>query len=132
MFSTKSIFLLFCIILLSGCGKAKEKRFEMSTLKKEKKAEYMKNAALYIGSESYTLAEMDIKSAIRIDPNDKNLYYALGYIYDQTGKNKMAVAAYIEGLKRDPEKKLKKIGTLTPPLALGMWSGGTETSRGKD
>ncbi|MFH0775041.1 MAG: hypothetical protein V2A53_06065 [bacterium] len=128
----KSIFLLFCITFLLGCGKAKEKGFEMSTLKKEKKAEYMRSAAFYIGSESYTLAEMDIKSAIRIDPNDKNLYYALGYIYDQTGKNKLAVAAYIEGLKRDSEKKLKKIGTLTPPLALRMWSGGTETSRGKD
>ena len=128
----KKIFLLFCITFLLGCGKAKEKRFEMTALKREKKAEYMRSAALYIGSESYTLAEMDIKSAIRIDPNDKNLYYALGYIYDQTGKNKLAVAAYIEGLKRDSEKKLKKIGTLTPPLALRMWSGGTETSRGKD
>ena len=104
----------------------------MSQVQKERKAEYMRSAAFYIGSESYTLAEMDIRSAIRIDPNDKNLYYALGYIYDQTGKNKMAVAAYIEGLKRDPERDHKKIGTLTPPLALGMWSGGSKTSRGKD
>lgn len=128
----KIVFLLFCIILLFGCGKLKEKRVEMSKFQKEQKAEYIRSAALYIGSESYTLAEMDIKSALRIDPQDKNLYYALGYIYDQTGKNKMAVSAYIEGLKRDPEKRTKKIGTLTPPLALGMWPGGTKTSRGKD
>ena len=128
----KSIFLLFCIVLLFGCGKPKEKRVEMSIYQKEKKVEYMKSAALYIGSESYTLAEMDIKSAIRIDPNDKNRCYALCYIYDQTGKNKMAVAAYIEGLKRDPKRDNKKIGTVSPPLALGMWSGGSETSRGKN
>lgn len=127
----KSIFLLFCIILLVGCGKPKEERIEKPT-GKERKAEYVRSAVLYIGSESYTLAEMDIKSALRIDPTDYRLYYALGYIYDQTGKNKKAVAAYIEGLKRDPERKNRKIGTLTPPLALGMWSGRTETSPGKD
>jgi Tfp pilus assembly protein PilF len=130
----KKVFLIFCITFLFGCGKAKEKRDEIfrSQAQKERKAEYMRNAALYIGSESYTLAEMEIKSALWIDPNDKNLYYALGYVYDQTGKNKKAVAAYIEGLKRDPERKDKKIGTLTPPLAFRMWSGGTETSRRKD
>ncbi len=130
----KKTFLLFCLLLLLGCGKAKEKMGEvsMSLAQKVRKAEYMKSAAVYIGSESYTLAEMDIKSALRIDPKDKNLYYALGYIYDQTGKNKMAVAAYIEGLKRDPERNNKKIGTTTPPLALGMWSGGNKTSRSKN
>ncbi|MDI6751998.1 MAG: hypothetical protein QME07_03980 [bacterium] len=130
----KSIVLFLCIILLLGCGKAKKKSGEvsMSLAQKARKVEYMKSAVAYIGSESYTLAEMDIKSALQIDPNDKNLYYALGYIYDQTGKNKKAVAAYIEGLKRDPKRDNEKIGTLTPPLALGMWSGGTKTSRSKN
>ena len=128
----KSVFFLFCITFLFGCGKAKEKGVEMPMFQKERKAEIMRNAVLYIGSESYTLAEMEIKRALRIDPNDKNLYYALGYIYDQTGKNKKAVTAYIEGLKRDPERKNNKIGTITPPLALGMWSEGSKTSRSKD
>ncbi len=103
---------LFLIILVAGCCKEKILREEVIFGESQDKIKetHLQKASSYIGSSSYSLAEKEVKKAIKIDPQDSKLYFILGSIYDKMNENKKAVEAYITGIKLS-KKNHEKIGT---------------------
>ncbi|MEW6102981.1 MAG: hypothetical protein AB1630_04045 [bacterium] len=105
------IFLVFLLIFFIGCHKSKEASFKTTKASFPKKEIYLQRANCYIGSQSYSLAEKEIKKAIKISPDDGNLYLILGSIYDKKNENKKAINAYIAGIRLSHKTKNEKIGT---------------------
>ncbi|MEW6680847.1 MAG: hypothetical protein AB1297_07535 [bacterium] len=105
------IFLVFLPIFFMGCCPSKEASFKTTKANSSKKEIYLQRANCYIGSQSYSLAEKEIKKAIEISPDDGKLYLILGSIYDKKNENKKAIEAYIAGIRLSHKTKNEKIGT---------------------
>jgi Tfp pilus assembly protein PilF len=119
----------FILMIAVSCGKERE-RVTPEILPQEIKAECVKKAGEYIEQKEFFLAEKEIKRALEIDPYDYKLYYALGYVYDQTERNEEAVMAYITALRLDPERKRDAKGTFThsSPFSRTLQSEGIQKS----
>jgi len=58
---------------------------------------------ILINEERSEEAEQSLAEAIQSDPNDPQLYYNQGYLYEQMGKNEQAVSSYKKALEIDPD-----------------------------
>ncbi len=58
---------------------------------------------ILINEERSAEAEQSLAEAIQSDPNDPQLYYNQGYLYEQMGKNEDAVSSYKKALEIDPD-----------------------------
>ncbi|MEW6007701.1 MAG: hypothetical protein AB1595_06085 [bacterium] len=91
-----------------GCCPSKEAPTRTTKSSFKKKEVYLQRANCYIGSQSYSLAEREIKKAIKISPDDGKLYLILGSIYDKKNENKKAIEAYIAGIRLSHKTKNEK------------------------
>jgi tetratricopeptide (TPR) repeat protein len=58
---------------------------------------------ILINEERSDEAENKLSEAIAADPNDPQLYYNRGYLFEQIGKNEEAVSSYEKALEINPE-----------------------------
>ncbi|MFH1563519.1 MAG: tetratricopeptide repeat protein [Nitrospirota bacterium] len=113
----KNLIILILIVVLGGAGCAPKKGVEevkqTSTLpniaspqedKDIQKEQILKQVQDYIEKKSYEKAILELNKAIELDPEDAALYYTLGDLYEQLGKDKESVEAFIKALRFDKEK----------------------------
>jgi Flp pilus assembly protein TadD len=109
----KTLIIIFLIILIVyGCAPKKEveqpKIITSMELPKvnenaQKKEEILKKVQLHIENREYEKAVLELNKAIELDPEDAALYYTLGDLYEQLGKDKESVEAFVKALQLDPE-----------------------------
>jgi Flp pilus assembly protein TadD len=69
----------------------------------QKKEEILKKVQLHIENREYEKAVLELNKAVELDPEDAALYYTLGELYEQLGKDKESVEAFVKALQLDPE-----------------------------
>jgi len=85
------------------------------------KEEILKEVQLHIEKGEYEKAISGLNKAIELDPRDASLYYTLGDLYEQLGRDKESVEAFVKALQLDKgqtskteltikEKKRKRTG----------------------
>jgi tetratricopeptide (TPR) repeat protein len=57
----------------------------------------------YLRNNKYEEAENNLKLAIEKEPNNKQLHFSLGVVYDNLGRKEDALAAYSKAIEIDPE-----------------------------
>lgn len=77
---------------------------------KEGREEYPEDADLivyelnyYLQNQKYAEAEENLKLAIKKEPDNKQLYFSLGVVYDQLGDTEKAIEAYEKAIELDPD-----------------------------
>lgn len=69
---------------------------------------YIAQAQKYVEQGQNENAVKELQNALKIDPNDANVYYTLGNLYEQMGKNKESVEAFIKAIQLEPDKGKKE------------------------
>ncbi|MEW6606703.1 MAG: tetratricopeptide repeat protein [bacterium] len=111
------IFILIGFIL-SGCPAKKEVEqpkiiTSMQELQEDvgiQKQQILKKVDDYIEKKDYEKAVLELNKAIDLDQTDASLYYTLGDLYEQLGKDKESVEAFVKALQLDKEKKTENKG----------------------
>jgi len=109
----KSIILILIGLIISGCAPKKEIKpktiTSMELAREEKKdtskEQILQEVQLHIEKGEYEKAILGLNKAIELDPNDASLYYTLGDLYEQLGKDKESVEAFVKALQLDKERK---------------------------
>lgn len=113
----KWIIPILIVLLVSGCAPKKEieqpktitsmelPEEDIDTPQDTQKEQILKKVQLHIEKREYEKAILELNKAIELDPEDASLYYTLGDIYEQLGKDKESVEAFVKALQLDPEGK---------------------------
>lgn len=117
----KLIMFILIILVVYGCAPKKEVEQpkiitsmeqlpkvdkQLHKVNKEiQKEEIFKKIHLHIEKKAYEKAVLELNKAIELDPEDASLYYTLGDLYEQLGRDKEAVEAFVKALQLDPERK---------------------------
>lgn len=111
----KWIIPILIVLFVSGCAPKKEiEQTEIITSMElpmedidipqdTQKEQILKKVQLHIEKREYEEAILELNKAIDLDPEDASLYYTLGDIYEQLGKDKKSVEAFVKALQLDPE-----------------------------
>ncbi len=115
----KNLIILILIVGLAGYGCSSKKGMEegkqTATLpditsqqedKDIQKEQILKQVQDYIEKKEYEQAVLELNKAIELDPEDASLYYTLGDIYEQLGKDKESVEAFLKALQLDKKKEI--------------------------
>ncbi|MEW6095414.1 MAG: tetratricopeptide repeat protein [bacterium] len=105
--------IIFTVIVLVVYGCAPKKEIEQPKIitsmevpkedENTQKEQIIKEVQLYIEKREYEKAVLELNKAIELDPEDASLYYTLGNLYEQLGKDKESVEAFVKALQLDPE-----------------------------
>ncbi len=107
----KWIIPILIVLFVSGCT-SKKKIEQTETITSMQlpivdedipKEQILKKVQLHIENREYEKAILELNKAIELDPEDASLYYTLGDIYEQIGKDKESVEAFVKALQIDPE-----------------------------
>jgi len=113
----KSIILILIVLVISGCAPKKEiekiqqpkiiASMEQSPKEDEdnQKEQILKEVKRHIEKREYEKAISKLNKAIELDPEDASLYYTLGDLYEQVGKDKESVEAFVKALQFDPGRR---------------------------
>lgn len=110
-----------CLLCLNNCSSKPKQQEKLITHNVEPKSDlstkeatplsgkeqHLAKAQEYVEAEQYEQAIKELQNALQFDPKDANIYYTMGSLYEQMGKNKESVEAYIKAIQLDPERAEK-------------------------
>jgi tetratricopeptide (TPR) repeat protein len=96
--TTLTIIALFCVALLSGCGK---KEVSNTPAEEQENAERLEDKEEYDRAIADAIA--DYTEALRLNPTDATAYYIRGVIYADKGEYDRAIADYTEAIRLNPD-----------------------------
>ncbi|MDI6736568.1 MAG: tetratricopeptide repeat protein [bacterium] len=115
----KNLIILILIVGLGGYGCSSKKGMEevkqtvslpnIASQQEEKaiqKEQILKQVQDYIEKKEYEQAVLELNKAIELDPEDATLYYTLGDLYEQLGKDKESVEAFVKALQFDKKREI--------------------------
>lgn len=114
--------------LIALYGKAKNKEGAEAIITKAR-AKYpedpnilLEQTRFYIENNQSDKALNDLVAVVEKDPENVTLRHALGVVYEQIGKNELAVESYKKGLEIDPEHKncIKNLGLVYNSIAADI------------
>ena len=87
-----SLFALVLLLMLTGCAS-----------ETEKEVNHLENAKEYIAQERYKEASLELKNAIKLNPDNDAAHLELGKVYLKLEEVPMAIQSYDTAVKKNPD-----------------------------